>query len=80
MVLAAFINFVVIVHLRGALRGALTNFTDSEHWRMQDLKMICVQAKFLKVTPIFPGHTHSEAHCLLNQQGLGWPAHLVQDS
>jgi hypothetical protein len=48
-------------------------------WWMQDLRKgvsddprTCAQAKFLEATPIF---AWPEAHCLLNQQGLGWPAH-----
>jgi hypothetical protein len=37
----------------------------------------CVCENFLETTPILPSYTHSEVHCLLNQQGLGWPTHFI---
>jgi hypothetical protein len=46
-------------------------------WRMQEegFRRSSARAKYLEATPILFSQTHSEAHCLLNQQGLGWPAH-----
>jgi hypothetical protein len=50
---------------------------EGEQWWMQDSrKRVSYDPrgrKFWKPHPLLLNHTHSEAHCLLNQQGLGPP-------